>query len=265
MILIAINSITPGAGTTTVAANLMVAMQRLGRHAVLIDGDPRNQVRLHFGMPASDPHGWWPHSGEGLQFSDAAYVAAPPLDAAKISAHFVPFGDSASVLESDATYEYLVRHPSAFQEALQHSAIPESAVVFVTLSEALVPLQYQVLAAADFAFGVITPNPLWQLQLQRYLRSTAAARLREQQPLHVLLNQCQPELTLNNDMAQLIQAELPADMAVPLTLHHDQHVPEALALQQLVENYQSNAQFANEIDALALWLETQLLERGNAT
>lgn len=253
--LIAMTGVSPAAGMTTVAANLALAMQRLGRHVVVLDADPRNQVRLHFGMDVLDTDGWWQHSQRHVDFSTAAYEAAAPLDAQRICAHFVPFGSHSRVLEADDAFACLRDNPSAFKSALESLPVADDALVFVTLSEAIAPLHYQVLQSADLVIGVMTPNPLWQLQYTDYVRS-----LPESETLlaKVLINQCRPEVRLSNDMVQLIQAEISAKNLIPLVCHQDQHVPEALAHQQVVEMYQPQSQFASEMDALALWLTTQV-------
>lgn len=263
IIALSLCSATPGAGCTTIASHLVLAMQRLGRHAVVLDGDPRNQVRLHFGMDPRERDGWWIKDGEPFCFSDAAYVAAPALDAAQISAHFIPFGESSVMLEADSNYQTMVRSPKALEHGLAESAFADDAIVFITTSDQFSLLQYQALSIADEVIAVATPNPLWQLQLSRFYQTIRSTRAEHDNSFRVLVNQCRPEVRLCNDMVQLMQAEISAEVMIPLVLHQDQHVPEALATQQLVDDYQPAAQFAKEVDALALWLQAQLMDRDN--
>lgn len=47
-----------GVGKTTLAANLADALQRDGRRVLVVDFDPQNTLRLHFGVPLTDMGGF---------------------------------------------------------------------------------------------------------------------------------------------------------------------------------------------------------------
>ncbi len=47
-----------GVGKTTLSANLADALQRDGRRVLVIDFDPQNTLRLHFGVPLTDMGGF---------------------------------------------------------------------------------------------------------------------------------------------------------------------------------------------------------------
>lgn len=258
MKVVAVQSLSPGAGATTLVANLAGALQRDGRNVVVIDADPRDQLKLHFGMSLVDQDGWWPSTTGQLELAESAFIARPELDAARVSAHFIPFGRRSSTPEADNAYDVLLRHPKAFQEALKELPLDTSTIVLINITDALSLLHYQVMSLADEVITLLEPGPLWQAQLLRGYADFMSERLASGGSLSVLLTKCRPELQLNNDCAQLLEAELSTSVLVPLTIKQDQHVPEALAQQQLVEDTNANSSYVNEIDALAMWLASRL-------
>ncbi|MFC7610132.1 cellulose synthase operon protein YhjQ/BcsQ [Teichococcus aestuarii] len=58
MPLIAFASPKGGVGKTTLAANVADALCRSGRSVLLLDLDPQNALRLHFGVPLHDTSGF---------------------------------------------------------------------------------------------------------------------------------------------------------------------------------------------------------------
>ena len=58
MALISVDSPKGGVGKTTCAANLAYGIRRLGYRVAVIDFDPQNALRLHFGVPLSESAGY---------------------------------------------------------------------------------------------------------------------------------------------------------------------------------------------------------------
>ena len=47
-----------GVGKTTLAANIAGRLAQTGQRTLVLDLDPQNALRLHFGIPLSDPAGY---------------------------------------------------------------------------------------------------------------------------------------------------------------------------------------------------------------
>ena len=102
-----------GVGKTTVTANVAAALAQLGFAVTVIDLDPQNALRLHFGVPLQDTAGFaW----------SLAHPAAPPWQAflrpTPWAIDLLPFGDT-DMAGALAVAEALGRYPERLTRILQ--------------------------------------------------------------------------------------------------------------------------------------------------
>ncbi|KAB0615133.1 cellulose biosynthesis protein BcsQ [Castellaniella defragrans] len=87
MNILTLTGVRGGEGTTTVAGMLGDALHALGQRVLLVDLNASDLLRLHFGVPHRDGHGW-AAAGFPFDWRQQAFEPAPGLA-------LVPFGRAA--------------------------------------------------------------------------------------------------------------------------------------------------------------------------
>lgn len=220
MPVIAIQGIRGGVGASAVTAGLAWALQSLGERVLVVDASPSNLLRLHFNVPFDDGRGWAEAGQAGRPWQQAALRYLPGLD-------LLPFGHSDTGTLPDVAALARAGH---YQWVLLDTPSGSD------------PLAWQALAQADRLLRVLAPD------------ANCHARLHQQPtaPQSVLLvNQFSPTSQLQQDLLLLWQHSLTG--LVPVTLHRDEAVSEALAAKQPVGEYRPQSLAANEMVVLANW------------
>ncbi len=103
-----------GVGKTTVAANVAAALAQLGFQVTVIDVDPQNALRLHFGVPLQD--------AAGFAWSLVNPYDSPPwhsfLRQSQWGINILPFGEMDTVAAL-AVADALARHPERLTQIFQ--------------------------------------------------------------------------------------------------------------------------------------------------
>ncbi len=103
-----------GVGKTTVAANVAAGLAQLGFKVTVIDLDPQNALRLHFGVPLQD--------AAGFAWSLVNPYAAPPwhsfLRQSQWGIDILPFGEMDTVAAL-AVAEAFAKHPERLTQIFQ--------------------------------------------------------------------------------------------------------------------------------------------------
>lgn len=235
MPVIALQGVRGGIGTTSVTAALAWALQQLGESVLAIDLAPDNLLRLHFNTPFELNRGWARAQLDGLGWQQGAMRYGKKLD-------FLPFG-RLSVAE-----RLKIRHqgndiPQRWQEFLALlRASGDYRWILLDIPAGDDPLLEQQLALADQVFLLLNPD------------ANCHARL-HQQPLpsacHLLINQYSSASPLQQDLHQLWLQTLPG--LLPLVIHRDEALAEALAVKQPLGEYRPESLAADEILTLANW------------
>lgn len=236
MPIIALQGIRGGVGTTSITAGLAWALCRLGERVLAIDSSPDNQLRLHFNTPFSLAAGWARAELDDQPWHQQALRYTDGLD-------FLPFGQL-SVAEYP---RWLAAHQQApgrwiqYLHQLQDSGdyhwllLDLPAAGPATCTE---PWR----AAADAVFCVLTPDANSHIRLhQQSLRPG----------VHLLLNQFSADSRLQQDLQQYWRQHL--GTLLPLSIHRDEAMAEALAVKQPVGEYSAASLAADELNILAGW------------
>ncbi|OIN11919.1 cellulose biosynthesis protein BcsQ [Oceanisphaera psychrotolerans] len=235
MPVIALQGIRGGVGTTSITAGLSWALHQLGERVLVIDFSPDNQLRLHFNTPLSLTAGWAraelderPWHQEALRYDDG-------LD-------FLPFGQ----LPAGEYPRWLTMHQQApgrwatYLRQLCDSG--DYSWLLLDLPSAGSAGTEEWLAAADAVFCVLTADANSHIRL--YQQSfPPGARL--------LLNQLSAESRLQLDLQQYWRQHL--DALLPVSVHRDEAMAEALAVKQPVGEYSAISLAADELNVLAGW------------
>jgi len=232
MALMALQGIRGGVGTSSLCAGLGWALSALGEQVLLIDGSPVSQLGMHFNLPVQAEQGWMQalcHGGDWLH-SAQRYPQGPDL---------LPYGQlsaSASAAVQDSTIA------APLLAALPALRGRYGWIIFDLPAESA-PWHTALYAQLDGLLGVITPDANCHLRLSQQ-RFPAATRF--------LINQFNANSRLQQDLHQLWMASL--NPLIPLLIHRDEALAEALMMKQPVGEYRPHALVSEELTTLANWL-----------
>lgn len=249
MKIISIVSAKGGVGKTTLSANLGIALARNGVPVLVIDLDPQDALRLHFSGSSPTAQGLAQAALARLSWQDA-------LLSTNSACRLLPYG---KVKESDRiAFEQLLRdQPWLLQDSLARLDMPAKTVVIldtppgpsVYLSQALAASHTVVIALLSDAASYAT-LPLMHSLLQQYCLNRPGF-----DNYAYLVNQVDNSRQLNSDVEHLMRMQFGA-RALPL-VHQDQAIPEAMACNQFVGDYDPLSRAADDINAVCV----QLLNR----
>lgn len=234
MPLIALQGIRGGTGATSLSAALGWALATLGESVLLIDGSPASQLGAHFNMPARQEKGWMQALCDGDAWQEAAlrYPQGPDL---------LPHGSLSH------QQHFTLLHQDAALAAPLLNALPDLKSryqwIMVDLPAESLPWHDGLYAQLDDVLCVLTPDANCHLRLhqQRFLPRT-----------RFLINQFNANSRLQQDLHQLWVASL--THLIPLLIHRDEALAEALMMKQPVGEYRPHALVSEEITTLANWL-----------
>ncbi|RUO31631.1 hypothetical protein CWE12_01125 [Aliidiomarina sedimenti] len=248
MLSIGIVSLTPGAGAKTLCANLANELATAASPTLAVDLTPENMLRLHFGMPLEDRR--------GLINQDPLEVFEYPS-----GVHYLPYGESLQGASSQLDRDQSA-NGSQLTQVLER--LPDDytycCINLGTISLGTRDLNdlHELQNSLDILLCVLEPAPLTYAYLYRGLSRDLRSTPQSFSSVYFVFNKVAPNLTLNKDILNLLKAELNPRILAPMMVHHDQHVPEALATQQPVVDYAIASRAAGDFEALALWLKTVL-------
>jgi cellulose synthase operon protein YhjQ len=248
MSVVGIVSMKGGVGKTSVTANLATALGRvLGADRVnAIDLDPQNALHWHFGVDGR-------HRPGVAQQAIAAGNWADVRQHSAFDVHCLPYGE-ASEPEREAFESLLAHDPGFLGRAIATAGLSEDAVVLIDTPPGPSAYVRQVFACADIVIMVILADagsyatiPAMEEWVQD---------LGEHNPqlgCFYLLNQVDRTEILSRDVQDFLTQKLQGRI-VPMGIHADEAVREALAFQQPVMVYDPHGQASHDLARLANWL-----------
>jgi len=218
-----------GVGKTSSAANLSVALTKLGAKVLAIDMDPQNALGLHFGLSPAERLG-----------SVQSVVERQPIASAVFNspsgARVLPYG---MVEEEDreAFERYLDEYPGWLNDTLQALKLGRNEIVVVDTPPGPSAYLRQALRSADLAVVVALPDAasyatlgLMNRLVMSYCQSNTHFKGH-----YYLINQLDSSRTLARDVVQIVR-DRHGDRLLG-SIHQDQAVSEALACDQSTLEY----------------------------
>lgn len=233
-----------GVGKTSLTAAAAVALAQHGRRILVIDLDPQNALRLHLGMDPDDVSGW---SREGVG-PEAVFESAAGVS-------FLPFGrlmeseleELESVLQAKPTWLAEQLPSLAMRSRIDHILIdtPPGPTVFL----------HQALQAAHRALVVVMADAASLTTLPGFFPLMAELTMGHKDFLgsHILINQLQHQGRLGHQVRTAIHEHFPGAV-VPVAIHRDAAMAEALAFERTVLEYEPGAESSLDVHHLADWL-----------
>lgn len=241
MKLIGFESLVGGAGATTLSANVAGAMQRVGHRIAVVDCCPDNQLAAYFALPTVFASGWASDLDDTDLILSNAFVAESGVVV-------VPYGWRKKPADD-------VVLQSAFQQvinALNDHPTMQFDSIILNLPTGFSYQSNFKLPANTHCILVFEPEPRSYIALQRWQYVMPKVR---DVSYFGLVNKVASQLELQRDTFDLFSAILPSNWLVPLHINRDQHVPEALATQQLLFEYTLGSQAGKDIMQFADWLQ----------
>lgn len=231
-----------GVGVTTVVAQLAAGLVAQRRHAIALDFSSDNVLRLHFGMAWDDDTGLAPAIITGQPWHEAAFRSAGGVD-------FIPFGKLGDGHEMADLERNLAVRPRWLASCLGEVEMAAETYVICDCPRVESGLRSQALAVAALTLIVVTPDALSYASACAAAESAWAQGARE---IAFVLNGFDPSRALDQDVAMLMRTDFPVDL-VPVVLHRDESLREALACKQSVFDYAPSSRAAYDFSTLVMW------------
>lgn len=233
-----------GVGKTTLAANVAGCLARAGHRVIVLDLDPQNAVRLHFGMSLHDPAGY------------VGAVAWQPdwrsaLRATRQGVDLLPYGqtDFESAMRLAA---HITAHPATLAGPVgEMLAQPDRLIVADTMPGPSAQLS-AVLPLADLVVTVLLTDAMSVSLISAVETGRAYGRAPQQSGnarRAYVLNQLDRRTRLGPSIAEAAARQLGDQLLA--TIYRDENVAEAGAAQQMVAEYAPASKAAADIDELA--------------
>ncbi len=248
MSVIGVVSMKGGVGKTSVTANLAAALAtKLGPDRVaVVDLDPQNALHWHFGIEDTQTAGVCMQSLDGSDWNGVA-----------VSTDFdvvcLPYG-MASEPDRESFESLLSTNPHWVREHIKNTGLDDDGVVLIDTPPGATVYLKQVFACADLILIVLLADAGSYATIPA-METTLAdmSALHPQLPSVYVLNQIDRSESINRDVADLLRQHLGARL-VPIGIHCDEAVGEALAFQQPVLAYDPHGQASHDIAQLATWM-----------
>lgn len=232
-----------GVGKTTLAANIAVALAQRKKRVVSIDLDPQNAQRLHLGMDPNEIAGL---IREGI--SPSSLFDSP------FGIKFIPFGRVNEAELEDFEFE-LKQHPSWVLDGINSLALNDFDFVIIDTPPGPSVYLQQALQAAHKALVVVLADAASYATIPKIISLVKqyTADRQDFSGLSLLINQMPAQSKLGHQVRSALYENY-ADKLVPVAIHRDAHVSQALAFERPVLQYESACKASLDIQSVADWL-----------
>ncbi|PZR12114.1 MAG: cellulose synthase operon protein YhjQ [Azospirillum brasilense] len=245
MPLICMASPKGGVGKTTLAANIAHSLSRAGRRVLVMDFDPQNALRLHFGMPLGDQLGWASGMPDRSDWHRALRQTASGVA-------LLPFGmiDLAQALALDGL---LGRQPELLLGPMRAMLADETLLIIADLPPGpsrslalLAPLANLVVCVlkAEAMSAALMP----EVESGRF--SGIGMGTVDTHRLRVVINEVDLQSRLSRAAAEAVARH--AGWRLLGAVSRDEAVMESLACQRLVADQAPQSRAANDLREVAL-------------
>jgi cellulose synthase operon protein YhjQ len=232
-----------GVGKTTLAANIAVALAQRKKRVVMIDLDPQNAQRLHLGMDPDEIAGL---IREGI--SPSSLFDSP------FGIKFIPFG-RVNEVELEEFESELELHPNWVLDGINSLTASDFDFVIIDTPPGPTVYLHQAMMAAHKALVVVFADAASYATIPKIISLVEqyTADRQDFSGLSLLINQMPVQSKLGHQVRSALYANY-AGKLVPVAIHKDTHVAQALAFERPVLQYEPACKASLDIQSVADWL-----------
>lgn len=244
-----VQGLQAGVGASSFVANIARSLLELNQQVLIFDLNPSNLLRLHFNMDWENPNGWALNLQNQKPWHEAGFRCEHGLV-------FVPFGQLDYQAHQRLIVEYL--NENKLREQLDALDLPDKTWLILNISSDINPLTKQVLELSQLVVRVFEPTVTG---LSALINSMQSLYYQQHKPLtnktFYVINKLLPSSEMDFEMT-LVFKNLLLKRLLPISVHFDENVKEALANQTTVNIYAPNSAAAKEFRTLSIWLMSYL-------
>lgn len=228
---LSLRGIRGGVGTSSLLAGLAHGLHALGQKVLVVDLCPENTLGLHFNLGFGSPDGWARATLLQGRWNEQAWSVKPGLCV-------LPYGqlDTAQFSHLD---ELLLESPDFW---VQRLAALGNAFDWVLFDVPQRMTGHAASARSDIAITVANPDAACHVLLQPHLKPGSL----------FVVNRYDAASQLQRDLLLIWQHHY-ADTLLPISLHADEAMGEALARCEPVGRYSPGSLIAQDLVSLASW------------
>lgn len=231
-----------GVGKTMITANLAAGLAKYNRVQVIaVDFDPQNMLRLHLGGDLSDRDGFV------RSVEDTEVWGQALRQDKKSGVVLLPYGQLSPDLAL-ATDSILAQRPDLLWRPLLRMAASPNTVVIIDTPPGPSVMLRAILPHVDLLLTVLAAD---SASLVLYSSIASGKIYSEVKPENrrYIINQFDPSTRLGKIVGQGLVDKMGG--ALLGTVYRDEHVGEALAMQQLIANYAPFSRAASDIQVIS--------------
>ena len=235
MTVVALQGIRGGTGVTSIAAGLAWALHQCGESVLAVDFSEDNLLRLYFDMPFAQVNGWFRSNLDNLPLQESIISYTQGLD-------FLPYGQISHAERLKFLGEYAQNLDLCQKHITELVAVSKYDWIILDLPAEHLLLTERGLTANDIVLLILNPDIPCHMRLHQKKRP---------QQCHFLMNKYASTSLLQKDLYQLWKQIIPDFL--PVMIHTDEAVAEALAVKKPLGAYCSYSLAADELNHLARW------------
>ena len=235
MRIITLQGLRGGVGTTSIAAMLGDTLNRQGQHVLLIDLNATDMLRLFFNVPHQEPYGWAGALSNKHAWHEQAYRITPYLDLLAYGRTGIDIFPASSAVSEERAAAFWLESIPLLSHAYDWLIIdlPAASAHFHRLQQ-----------ESDLDLCVASVDAACHVLL-------AQTTLRPR--CHIVPSLFDPSKTLANDILLEWRYEYALHM-IPVPMHRDEAVHEALASKTTVHMLYPESMGASDARSLATWI-----------
>ncbi|UZD97758.1 cellulose biosynthesis protein BcsQ [Pseudomonas corrugata] len=224
-----------GTGSSSLLAALGYALHALEQRVLLVDMCPENLLRLHFNLAVTETDGWARALLDGQDWKGQFWNLAPNLS-------LLPYG---RLFRADQMRleQALSLQPGLWDRRMRALAEHFDWILF-DLPHRMPWLDRAV--SCQLQIQVIEADAACHVLLQQ----------QEEMADYLLLNRFDPASQIQRDLMLIWRQHYDARL-LPVTVHSDEAMREALACKQPVGRYAPGSLVAQDVLSLAIWCQTR--------
>lgn len=246
MQILSVQGLQAGVGASSFVANIARTLLELNQNVVLFDLNPSNVLRLHFNMDWQNLSGWAFNLQNQKPWHEAGFKC-------EYGIAFVPFGQLDYLSYQQLISNYLA-NKNQLQEQLQTLDLPEETWLILNIASEINPLSEQALELSELVLRIFEPNVI---SLSGLINSMQSSYYQQNITLSnktfYVINKLLPSSEIDHEMT-LVFKELLLKRLLPINVHFDESIKEALANQTTVNVHAPYSAAAKEFRTLSIWL-----------